>query len=140
MPQITPPETGQPLDLNYINQIATSLNELTKTVESRSTTASSINNVAKLNNNLRFYGNTLNIQTDASAGGTSNFTFNFGEKGFDGVPVCTVSIIQNASSPLADVYLKNVTSTAVSGTVVYRTRGAVNITVSLLAIGIAPSS
>ncbi len=139
MAQISLPETGQPIDLNYITQIASSINQLTTTVNSRNSVASSINNVSKLNNNLRFFGGTFGInKTKVSAGETAEATFQYGP--FDGIPVVTASIVQNGKSPLADVFLKDVTNSTARAIVVFRTNSAVNISLNLIAIGIAPGS
>jgi hypothetical protein len=139
MAQISLPETGQPIDLNYITQIASSINELTTTVNSRNSVASSINNVSKLNNNLRFFGGTFRInKTKVAAGETAEANFTYGP--FDGIPVVTASIVQNGPSPLADVFLKDVTNSTARAIVVFRTNAAVNVSLNLIAIGIAPGS
>lgn len=140
MAAIPLPERGQPLDVNYIYDMASQINNLTNAVTIRSTSSSRINENSDTTSNLKFYAATKTLSTtNASGNTTESFFFTYPE--FKFVPVATITIINNSGSTSGDDVthvLRSVTTTRAEGIVRFGTSGAVNLSVSIIVIGIAP--
>jgi hypothetical protein len=140
MGAISLPERGQPLDVNYIYDMANQINNLTNTVSIRSTTSSRINENSDTTSNLKIYAANKTLSTtNASGNTTESFFFTYPE--FKFAPVATITVINNSGSTVGDDIshtLRTVTTTRSEGIVRFGTSGAVNLTVSIIAIGIAP--
>lgn len=140
MAAIPLPERGQPLDVNYIYDMASQINNLTNAVTIRSTSSSRINENSDTTSNLKFYAATKTLSTtNASGNTTESFFFTYPE--FKFAPVATITIINNSGSTSGDDVthvLRSVTTTRAEGIVRFGTSGAVNLSVSIIVIGIAP--
>ena len=80
MGAISLPERGQPLDVNYIYDMANQINNLTNTVSIRSTTSSRINENSDTTSNLKIYAATKTLSTTNASGNTTEsffFTYSF---------------------------------------------------------------
>jgi hypothetical protein len=140
MAAIPLPERGQPLDVNYIYDIVSQINSITNTIAVRSTSTSRINSNSDTTSNLKFYAETKTLSTtNASGNDTESFFFNYPEFKFP--PVITITILNNTGSSAGDnvlATLRNVGTSRCEGVVRFNVSGAVNLSISMIAIGIAP--
>lgn len=134
------PERGQPLDVNYIYDMVNQINNITNTIAVRSTSTSKINSVADTTSNLKFYAETKALTTATIYGNTSDsFFFTYPE--FKYPPVVTVTVLNNDGSTIGEnvlITLRTVGTSRCEGKVRYNVSGAVNLSISMIAIGIAP--
>jgi hypothetical protein len=140
MTAISLPEKGQPLDVNYIYDMANQINNLTNVISIRSTSSSRINENSETTSNLKFFAATKSLtSTNASSNATESFFFTYPE--FKFTPVAVVTITNNSGSSAGDnvtTTLRNVTTSRTEGVVRFGTSGAVNLLISIIVVGIAP--
>lgn len=139
MAAISLPEKGQPLDVNYIYDMANQINNLTNVITVRSTTSSRINENSDTTSNLKFYAATKTLSTtNASNNTTESFFFTYPE--FKFTPVATITVVNNSGSTAGDdvtFTLRNITTTRAEGIVRFGTSGAVNLSINIIIIGIS---
>jgi hypothetical protein len=139
------PERGQPIDLNYLYQIANAVNDLNTRVATADTTSIVDNGIQLPENvttsNLRFYGTAaVNIAKPNVTAGTSDtwsVTFN---SDFLYTPVVTATVRNNTSSTAGNnitLVIKNVTTGSVDGNIIYNERGSIDININVIAIGVS---
>lgn len=137
------PERGQPLDVDYLYQIATQINSLTNQIASTSTTLSTIDNgvsgrVDNTINNIRFVAKTKSIKVGTVSAGTSDPWFVDFAPDFLYIPVVTATPVNNTLSTAGNnvtIVIKNVTTSRVDGNILYNTSGTVDLNINILAIG-----
>jgi hypothetical protein len=138
MPSIPLPEKGQPLDLNYIYEMASQINSLTNTVAIRATTSSKVNTNTETTSNLRFFASTIPIAvTSATTGNTEGFSVTYPELKF--TPVATASVVNNSGSDAgkaATVVLTNVSAGRTEGIVRFGASGGIDLSVNVIIVGI----
>jgi hypothetical protein len=138
MAAIPLPEKGQPLDVNYIYEMANQINNLTNTIAVRSSTSSRVNTQSETTSNLRIFASTIPISTtSATSGQTETFSFNYPELKF--VPVATATVVNNSGSDAgkaASVILNVVTTSKSEGVVRFGSSGAVDLSVNVIVVGI----
>jgi hypothetical protein len=138
MPSIPLPEKGQPLDLNYIYEMASQINSLTNTVAIRATSSSKVNTNTETTSNLRFFASSVPIaRTSATSGQTEEFSVTYPELKF--TPVVTATVVNNSGSDAgkaATVVLTNVNAGRTEGIVRFGASGAINLSVNVIVIGI----
>jgi hypothetical protein len=138
------PERGQPVDLNYLYQIASSINDLNTRIASADTTSVVDNGIQLPENittsNLRFYANTTNIAKPNVSAGTSDtwsVTFN---SDFLYTPIAVATIRNNTSSTAGNniiLVIKNITTGRVDGNIRYNAQGSIDININVIAIGVS---
>jgi len=140
MAAIPLPERAQPLDVNYLYDMVSQINSITNTIAVRATSTSRINTNSDTTSNLKFYAETKSISTtNASGNGTESFFFNYPE--FKFTPVVTITVVNNTGSSAGDnviATLRNVGTSRCEGVVRFNVSGAVNLSINMTAIGIAP--
>jgi hypothetical protein len=140
MAAIPLPERAQPLDVNYLYDMVSQINSITNTIAVRATSTSRINTNSDTTSNLKFYAETKSISTtNASGNGTESFFFNYPE--FKFTPVVTITVVNNTGSSAGDnviATLRNVGTSRCEGVVRFNASGAVNLSINMTAIGIAP--
>ena len=140
MAAIPLPERGQPLDVNYIYDMVSQINSIANTIAIRATSTSKVNENTDTTSNLKMFSATKTLSTtNASGNTTESFFFTYPE--FKFTPVATATIINNTGSTTGDdviCTLRNVGTSRAEGVVRFNTSGAVNLSVSVIAIGIAP--
>ncbi len=138
MAAISLPERGQPLDVNYIYEMASQINNLTNTIAVRSSSSSRVNTNSETTSNLRIFASTISLSTtSATSGQTETFSFNYPELKF--TPVATATIVNNSGSDAGkntSVILNTVTTSKSEGIVRFGTSGAVNLSVNVIVVGI----
>ena len=140
MAAIPLPERGQPLDVNYIYDMVSQINSIANTIAIRATSTSKVNENTDTTSNLKMFSATKTLSTtNASGNTTESFFFTYPE--FKFTPVATITVINNSGSTVGDDIshtLRTVTTTRAEGIVRFGTSGAVNLSISIIAIGIAP--
>jgi hypothetical protein len=138
MAAISLPERGQPLDVNYIYEMASQINNLTNTIAVRSSSSSRVNTNSETTSNLRVFASTISLSTtSATSGQTETFSFNYPELKF--APVATATVVNNSGSDAgknATVILNTVTTSKSEGIVRFGTSGAINLSVNVIVVGI----
>lgn len=142
--QLPLPERGQPLDVAYLYDIAKQVNQNTKDISSSGTTSVIDNGInvpeSILTNNIRIYATTEDIQTGSvTAGSSQEWSANF-TSGFLYVPVVTATVKNNSGSEAGNnifLSLKNIATGSVSGNLLYNSKGSIDITINIIAIGIS---
>lgn len=137
------PERGQPLDVDYLYQMATQINSLTNQIASTSTTLSTIDNgvtgrVDNTTNNLRFVAKTKSVKVGSVSAGTSEPWFIDFSPDFLYIPIVTATPVNNTLSTAGNnitIVIKNVTTSRVDGNILYNTSGTVDLNINVLAIG-----
>lgn len=137
------PSRGQPLDVDYIGQIATQVNQLTTLVGDRSTSYSSVNGVSVKTSELKVFATTINVTaaTNIASGDIVDVTVSY--PSFKGVPVITATIVSGTSSNIGDdatVVFKNISSQQATMRVKYNYSGTININVNVMAVGFSETS
>lgn len=135
------PERGQPLDIDYLYQMAKSINSLhDKMVGSKTLSSIYSDNIQQSlsTNMVRFYSTkkTLSIGS-VTAGKEEDLTINF-DTMFTRPPVVTCTIENNNSSSVgtnAIASIKTITTGAVQFKIKFNSAGAVDINLNIIAIG-----
>lgn len=138
------PERGQPIDLAYMYQMASAINDLSNKL-SGNTATSVINNGIDLRedattNNLRFFASTVTYQSGSVGAGTSrDWSVDF-SPAFLYVPVVTATVQNNTSSTAGNnitLVIKNITTGRADGNIRYNEAGSIDITINVIAVGIS---
>lgn len=135
---LSTPNRGQPLDVDYIAQMATQINQLTTLVGDRSSSFSSINDVSVKTSDMKFFAKTVNVfaSTNKTDGDVIDYTISYPP--FNGNPIVTASIVSGPSSTIGDdavVVMKNISSSSCTFRVTFNTGGNLDIFVNVIAIG-----
>jgi hypothetical protein len=138
------PERGQPIDLNYLSQIARSINDLSNAV-STSNTTSVINNGINpredvTTNKIRFYATTRNIVVgNVNAGTSQNWSLDL-TPDFLFTPVAVATVQNNTASTAGNnitLVIRNITTSRVEGNVLYNAGGSIDININVIAMGVS---
>jgi hypothetical protein len=148
MPQISPPERGQPIDVDYLYEIVNAINTInnqivsTSNAESRVAGTSPSGTDAIKTSSLKFYAIQVPIPSrTVSADENQVVNVQFQPSGFLYPPIVTVTpIVQDSSDASQNVIatIKNVTTNGVDVIVVYKKAGQLDVDIHLLAVGQAP--
>lgn len=144
MAAISLPEKGQPLDVNYIYEMASQINSLTNTLAVRQSSSSQVNKVIETTGNLRFFAATLPV-SEKNASSTQVIKmpdFNYQNAGFKTAPVVVATIVNKGgvsgtdAGNSATIVLTSVGTSQALGDIRFSQTGGINIEVNLIAIGI----
>lgn len=144
MAAISLPEKGQPLDVNYIYEMASQINSLTNTLAIRQTSSSQVNKVTETTGNLRFFASTL-LVSEKNASSTQVIKmpdFNYSSAGFKTAPVVVATLVNYGgvsgtdAGNSASLVLTSVGTTQALGDIRFSQSGGINIGVNLIAIGV----
>lgn len=132
------PNRGQPLDVDYIAQIARQVNQLTTIVGDRSSSFSSINDTPIKTSDMKFFAKTVNVfaSTNKTDGDVVDYTVNYPP--FSGNPVVTATIVAGQTATIGDdatIVMKNISSSSCTFRVTFNTGGNLDIFVNVMAIG-----
>lgn len=137
------PERGQPLDVDYLYQMANQINSLTNQIASTSSTLSTIDNAINgrkdnTTNNLRFVAKTKSIKVGNVSAGVSEPWFIDFSPDFLYVPIVTATPVNNTLSTAGNnvtIVIKSVTTSRVDGNILYNTSGTVDLNINVIAVG-----
>jgi len=138
------PERGQPIDLNYLYQIANSINNLTNQISTSNTTSVIKNGINDredvVTNKLRFYATTENIVVgNINAGSSQNWSVDL-QPDFLFTPVAVATVVNNTASTAGNnvtLVIRNITTSRVEGNIIYNTSGNIDININVIAIGVS---
>jgi hypothetical protein len=145
MARLPTPDRGQPIDVPYLYNIVTAINDIADQVD-QSTEKYSVVYTRELSDpqNLRtsdtkFYASFTDLpqQLQVSAGDTREFSFNL--SGFKYPPIVTATPVNTGTSEASNdvtVTISSVTNSRVDGFVRFNSTGSVDIAVNIIAIGI----
>ena len=145
MSKIPLPERGQPLDLSYIYQLATAINQLSSSI-SLSTykyltidTKTSNGRQSIRTSEAKIIGAYVDVTSSAVTGGTTEISKTYSFSNYRVPPVVTASIVNDGGTPAgedASVVITKVTTSEVGFKVKFRTSGNVNVGVNLIIVGL----
>ena len=144
MSKIPLPNRGQPLDVNYIYQVADAVNSLAANSASSSNKYVSLNTVTSGTQDVkisetRVIGTYTEVANNTPVGIGGELPWNISYTGFKYAPIVTATPINvgntTAGSDIS-VVIKGVTTSSVYGIVKFKTGGQVSIGVNIIAIGI----
>ena len=144
MAAISLPEKGQPLDVNYIYEMASQINSLTNSLAVRKTSSSQVNKVVETTGNLRFFAATLPV-SEKNASSTQVIPapdFNYSSAGFKTAPVVVATVVNlggvsgTDAGNSATVVLKTVGAQQALGDIRFGLSGGLNIAINYIAVGI----
>lgn len=147
MSKIPLPQRGQPLDLNYIYQLATVVNDVSDKVASSTQNVSYVDTVSAGTKNIRtadakIIGGYLSVANNSSTSpdGEGAFSYTF-DSDFAYVPIVTATpiLIEDGATESGkdiSVILTKVTTNRVEGVVRFNTIGVASVGINLLVFGI----
>lgn len=139
---ISLPERGQPLDVNYIYEMANQIYQLQKEVTNTSTNVSRINGIGVTNSRVIFYANSITMTYPNVISGESR-EFEAPLQGFTTPPLVTATILNTPGATstnagdAATLVLTLVSNDTVKGKIRFGTPGPISLIINILAIGIA---
>jgi hypothetical protein len=138
------PERGQPIDLNYLYQIASSINEISNAVSTSNTTSVIDNGINPredvTTNKIRFYATTKNIVVgNVNAGTSQNWTVDL-TPDFLFTPVAVATVQNNTASTAGNnitLVIRNITTSRVEGNILYNAGGSIDVNINVIAMGVS---
>jgi hypothetical protein len=139
---ISLPERGQPLDVNYIYEMANQIYQIQKEVTNTSTNVSRVNGIGVTNSRIVMYANYVTMTYPNVISGESR-EFEASLQGFNTPPLVTATILNTPGATstnagdAATLVLTLVSNDMVKGKIRFGTPGPVSLIINILAIGIA---
>ena len=144
MARIPTPDRGQPIDVPYIYQLATAVNDLSDQIDASSERLTTIFTRDAQKQDLRtsdsrIFGSFQDIisQQEVRAGDTREFVFQI--DGFKYAPIATVTPINTGTSIASNdvlAVITSITNSEIRGFVRFNSSGQVSISVNVIAIGV----
>jgi hypothetical protein len=145
MSKVPLPERGQPLDVAYIYQLSTAINDLSSQLSGATYNYTTIDTVSSGKQNIktseaRIVGGYVTVSTDSTvtASQTKSFTYTFASD-YKYTPIVTATPINSGKTAAGEnvtVVLTDVTRSSVTGFIRYNANGQVSTIVNLIIIGI----
>jgi hypothetical protein len=144
MAKIPTPQSGQPLDVQYIAQLASAINDVAKQISPSNYKFFTIHTPARgresiKNMETRMVAAHVVIASEKPviSGEEIPFSYEF-DTDFSYPPIVTATIFNSGSSVgnAASVVIKTVTTSKVDGVVKFATNGNVSVGVNMIAVGI----
>lgn len=145
MAKLPLPSRGQPIDVPFIYQMVSSLNQLSDQVSSATYNYTTIDTASAGKQQIktseaRMIGGSINVANDSTLTGatTRNFTYTF-PGDFKYTPIVTatpVNIGKTTAGENVSVILTDITRSSVTGIVKFNVAGNVSVSVNLVIIGI----
>lgn len=132
---IPTPNRGQPLDVDYISQMANQINAIGNLVDN-STSYSTVGTISRRTNELKIVAKTVSYSKQADEKASESISITFPP--FNGIPIATATVV--ASSEVGDaatVVIKELTSQSASLKVDFGDRtGVAAININFIAVGL----
>lgn len=140
---IPQPQRGQPIDVNYINAIVTEVNSISTKLSNNYTVLSNINNGVdglkdQTINNIRFFAESKNVRQGTVILGEEMLWYVDFTPSFKYRPVVTATPVNKSTSTVGNnitVVIKEVSTSRVSGNMIFNKAGTVDVAINVLAIG-----
>ena len=147
MAKLSPPDRGQPLDLSYIRQIVSAVNDLSNQLSpeiANSTVVDTTSGRQEVRTaNSRIVGGYKTIAYDSSKTQSSEVAFEYPYNDFKLAPIVTVTPVLEANATLASkditVVLTTVATNHVAGIVRFNSQGVATVGLNIIAVGIPKS-
>jgi hypothetical protein len=145
MAKIPLPERGQPLDLSYMYQVATAINDISSEISpsiykyvSIDTPTAGPQNIRASESRIIAGYQDVAINSNVNSGNEQSFRYPF-KTDFRYPPIVTATLINVGNTPAGknvSVILTNVSTSAVEGVVKFNSSGDLSVGVNLIAIGV----
>lgn len=130
------PSRGQPLDVDYIGQIATQVNQLTTLVGDRSTSYSNIAGTSVKTSEVKMFGTTVSVVSQSTKTDGDFVDIKVSYPQFQNTPVVTGTIWADGSvGDDSTVVLKSVSPSEAMFRITFKTTGAFSVKLNVIAIG-----
>lgn len=144
MAKVPLPERGQPLDLTYIRQLATAVNDLSVELSpssNRYTTIESTSGAQRIRtSDSRIVGAFITVtNTYVTADDEETFTYTFSDFAYPPIVTATPVLLDDSPTKSGEdlfVVLTKITTNRVEGIVKFKTTGAGSIGINLLMVGV----
>lgn len=146
MSKVPLPDRGQPLDLSYVYQLASAINDIATQVTSSSSRYTTIDTVSAGQQSVktadsRIVGGYVAVTNDSSNTTETESSFSYSFSDFQFVPIVTATpiIIGDVATDATkdvSVVLTTVTTNKVEGVVRFNTLGVTSVGINLVIVGI----
>lgn len=146
MARITPPGRGQPIDVPYLYQMATAINDLSDQIDASAAKYTTVYSREAQKQDIKtsdakFYASFLDLpqQLQVTQGDTREFSFDISGSNFKYPPIVTVTPVNTGTSTASNdviAVLSSITTSRIDGFVRFNSSGQVDIAINVIAIGI----
>lgn len=139
MAKIPLPQRGQPIDVSYIYQLTSAVNDLSTQVSTSVNNYSKVNEENKKTSDLKIHAKTVQVAINQSVNAGTEQTFTAALDNFKSVPVVTATPVNEGgtvSGKDINVILTSVTTSSVSGIVRFGSSGLLSVNVNVIAVGL----
>lgn len=146
MARLPTPDRGQPIDVPYLYQIVTAINDISDQVDASAEKYTTVWSREEQKRDLRtsdtkFYANFFDLpqQLQVSQGDTREFFFDISGANFKFPPIVTATPVNTGTSEASNdviVIISSVTTSRIDGFVRFNSSGTVDIAVNVIAIGV----
>lgn len=143
--RISPPDRGQPLDVSYIYQLATTLNDLADSVSTATAKYATVNTrdagpQSMKTSETKFYAGYFDVVNNetVTVGQTKPFSITFNTD-FKYAPIATATPMNVGTSIIGNdvtVVITSITTSRIDGVVRFNSAGSVSVSVNVIAIGV----
>lgn len=145
MAKVNLPDRGQPLDVTFMYQLATAINDVADSVSTATNKyatidTKSVGKVTSKVSDIRVFAGYAEVTTSktVSTGQTESKTIDYGVT-FEYPPIVTATVVNNDTQDAgndATVVITSISTTAVTFKVRFSTAGAATVGVNVIAIGV----
>lgn len=139
MAKIPLPQRGQPIDVSYIYQLTSAVNDLSTQVSTSVNNYSKVNEENKKTSDLKIQAKTVQVAINQNVNAGTEQTFTAALDNFKNVPVVTATPVNEGgtvSGKDINVILTSVTTSSVSGIVRFGSSGLLSVNVNVIAVGL----
>ncbi len=146
MARLPTPDRGQPIDVPYIYQITTAINDLADQIDASAAKYTTVYSREAQKQDIKtsdtkFYASFLDLpqQLQVTQGDTREFSFDISGSNFKYPPIVTVTPVNTGTSTASNdviAVLSSITTSRIDGFVRFNSSGQVDIAINVIAIGI----
>ena len=141
--KVSLPSRGQPIDVNYIYNLAEAINNVTAQTSSATnkyvTIKSKTDSTDVQMSETRIVAGYVDVASNSSVTAGQEMAFTLSYSGFKFTPIATATAINSGGTDAGkdvNVILKNVTTSKLDGIVKYKSNGDVSVGVNIIIVGI----
>lgn len=148
MAKVPLPDRGQPLDITYLYQIASAINDVSDKISTATYNYTTINTVgigtnSVKNTDAKFYASYFDVVTGetVSANTTKSWNIPF-DSAFKYPPIVTATVVNRTTGETSAigndviVTVTGVTTESASGVVRFNSSGSITVSINLIAVGL----
>ena len=146
MARIPTPDRGQPIDVPYLYELATAINNISDQIDASSQKYTTVYSREAQKQDLRtsdtkFFASFVDLpqQLSVTAGDTREFAFDISNLGFKYPPIVTMTPVNTGTSTASNdvtVTISSTTTSRIDGFVRFNSTGQVDVAVNVIAIGV----